>query len=183
MAPLNLDIREMTGDDLEAVLRINREAFGQDDEADLVEKLIRDVTAAPVLSLVAAEGGEPVGHILFTRISIQGRSASELFYLLAPMAVLKSYQGKGIGGRLIRTGLGMLKDRGVQLVLVLGHPEYYPRYGFLPDAGKHGLEAPYPIPEEHKDAWMVSYLAAGSDRIYGKVSCSDTLQDPKYWEE
>lgn len=178
-----MDIREMTGEDLQAVLRINREAFGQNDEAELVEKLIRDLSAAPVLSLVATEEGEPVGHILFTRIRIHGRPPSELFYLLAPMAVLKSHQGKGIGGRLIRTGLNMLKDRGVQLVLVLGHPEYYPRYGFLPDAGKHGLEAPYPIPEEHKDAWMVSYLAAGSERIRGKVHCSDTLQDPKYWAE
>jgi predicted N-acetyltransferase YhbS len=72
---------------------------------------------------------------------------------------------------------------GVELVFVLGHPGYYPRFGFKP-AGVLGFEAPYPIPEKHADAWMVRELRAGIiGSVRGKVVCADTLSRPEYWRE
>ena len=72
---------------------------------------------------------------------------------------------------------------GVGLVFVLGHPGYYPKYGFVP-AGTRGFEAPYPIPPEHADAWMVQELQLGMiGSFMGQVECTDTLNDPKHWRE
>jgi putative acetyltransferase len=77
----------------------------------------------------------------------------------------------------------MLAESGVDLVFVLGHPEYYPRHGFV-QARKHGFDAPYPILEKNSDAWMVQALREGVlDRISGRVICSDTFNEPEYWSE
>ena len=92
-------------------------------------------------------------------------------------------QKQGIGGRLIERGLQLLSRSGVDLVFVLGHPEYYPRYGFKP-AGHLGFEAPYPIPDEHADAWMVQALRPGViGSVSGKVICADALNKLEYWRE
>ena len=96
---------------------------------------------------------------------------------------MPDYQKKGIGGKLIDRGLQLLTSSGVDLVFVLGHSEYYPRHGFEP-AGSLGLEAPYPIPEEHKDAWMVQALRPGLlGSLHGKVVCADALDKPEHWRE
>jgi putative acetyltransferase len=83
----------------------------------------------------------------------------------------------------IEKGLRHLTKTGVDLVFVLGHPEYYPRYGFKP-AGHLGFEAPYPIPDEHADAWMVQALRPGViGSVSGKVRCADELNMPEHWRE
>lgn len=76
-----------------------------------------------------------------------------------------------------------MSESGVELVFVLGHPDYYPRYGFKP-AGVLGYEAPYPIPDEQADAWMVQELRPGViDSVSGKVICADVMNQPEHWRE
>ena len=174
------DIRIATESDLDAALAVERAAFGGgEDEAALVRNLLADPSAEPRLSLLAWDGHEPVGHILFTAAKLGGTTAT----ILAPLAVVPERQKQGIGGQLIRHGLDMLRDQGVGLVFVLGHPEYYPRHGFEP-AGRLGLHAPYPIPEEHADAWMVQALRDGViGHVTGTVRCAKAMDKKEYWVE
>lgn len=181
-----MKIRTTTESDLAAVLNVETEAFGHEKEAKLVDGLLHDPTAAPLLSLLAFEDEEPVGHILFTKVRIVDGEGSECTIsaaILAPLAVVPLAQGKGVGGKLIEEGLRLLKERGVELVFVLGHPGYYPRHGFRP-AGVLGFEAPYPIPEKHAAAWMVQELRPGViGGITGRVACADALDRPEHWRE
>jgi putative acetyltransferase len=169
--------------DLQDVLTVERAAFGRDDEADLVRELLDDPSARPVLSLLAREGERPLGHILFTAARLEGAPRKASVTLLAPLAVVPDAQGRGIGGRLVERGLQLLSGSGVELVFVLGHPGYYTRYGFEP-AGRHGLAAPFPIPPEHEDAWMVLALRPGViGSVRGTVACADVLNQAELWRE
>lgn len=177
----SIKIRNTTNTDLDDILRINRTAFGQDEEADLVVDLLEDDSARPLVSLLALDGDIAVGHILFTRVRLgdDGPAAA----LLAPMAVVPGIQKTGIGGRLIRAGLEQLRVSGVELVFVLGWPDYYPRHGFKP-AGEQAFEAPYSIPAEVAGAWMVLELKPGViETTGGKVRCADKLNRPELWRE
>jgi len=181
-----MTIRPATESERQAVLDLERCAFGDPkgpEIADLVRDLLTDPTAAPSLSLIAIENNRAVGHILFTKARITGCEAPPTAALLAPLAIVPEVQGRGIGGQLIRDGLGRLSDAGVALVFVLGHPSYYPRHGFRP-AGALGLDAPYPIPEEHAAAWMVQELRPGVlGRVRGTVACAAALDRPEHWRE
>lgn len=177
-----MDIRTATDADLDAVLAVEREAFGEEDEAELVRALLDDPSAMPILSLLAFRGKRAVGHILFTRVRLQAHPQLSLA-ILAPLAVVPDAQNQGIGGKLIVHGLNLLRASGVDLVFVLGHPGYYPRHGFTP-AGTLGLQAPYPIPEKDADAWMVQALRPGViGSVSGTVLCADALDKPEYWRE
>lgn len=179
----NIIIREATNADFDAVMQVEKLAFGQDAEANLVADLLSDKSAKPHLSLLAFSEDEAIGHILFTKASIK-TSDKPLMHLLAPMAVSPDFQRVGVGGLLIRTGLEILRQKGSELVFVLGHKTYYPKYGFMPDAGKLGFSAPYPIPEKDADAWMVQALSPDALRKYkGKIQVADKLMKPEYWVE
>ena len=115
--------------------RLNELAFGQPAEANLVEKL--RAAGGDALSLVA-EADDVVGHILFTPVVVECASRRVVGMGLAPMAVLPECQRQGIGSQLVRRGLDILRERGCPFVVVVGHPEYYPRFGFEP-ASAHGL--------------------------------------------
>ncbi len=181
-----MEIRRSTASDNADILNIHTHAFGEKNGlgiADLVSGLLGDKTALPLLSLVAVDNTETMGHILFTKAKVTRTTESVSAQILAPLAILPDCQSKGIGGQLIKEGLIQLKDSGVELVFVLGHPDYYPRSGFNP-AGVLGYEAPYNIPEEHADAWMVQALCAGIiGKVQGKVACSDVLSQPQHWRE
>ena len=181
-----LNIRKTTQADIETILSIHKKAFGGDkgpEIARLVEDLFSDRTAMPLLSLIAIDGNRAVGHILFTRARLNPADETVSVQLLAPLAVLPEAQSEGVGGQLIEEGLRRLKKAGVGLVFVLGHPDYYPKYGFKP-AGVLGFEAPYPIPEEHAGAWMVQELGTGViGRVAGTIQCSDVLDQPQHWRE
>ena len=178
-----MEIREALESDLNDVLSIERAAFGQDEEAELVRDLLDDPTASPVLSLLAFKDERPVGHILFTAACLTGSQSQVAIAILAPLAVVPNAQKQGIGAQLIKTGLQHLSQSGVDLVFVLGYPEYYSRHGFAP-AGQLGFDAPHPIPDEHADAWMVQALRPGIiGSVRGQVTCSDVLNHPKYWRE
>jgi putative acetyltransferase len=179
-----ISIREPREQDLEAVLGILRAAFSTDEEAELVRDLLHDPTAEPIVSLLAIAGDEPVGHILFTRVVLEGAGPQPLMHILAPLAVVPAWQGRGLGGRLIRSGLDALRAIGSEVVFVLGHESYYPRSGFVPDAERFGMVPPYPIPKEHAAAWMYLPLDGGDPgRWRGKLRCADSLDREKYWAE
>ena len=179
-----IKLRETVESDLEDILRIEEEAFGSKEEAQLVKDLLNDPTAQPCLSLLAYNDVDPVGHILFTRSLISGLSNPPDSCILAPLAVIPSNQNSGIGSLLVNEGLRVLKGRGMQLVFVLGHKNYYPRFGFKPDAAAVGLRAPYPIPPKDADAWMVLELKPGIiGKIKGEVKCAEAMNRQEYWVE
>lgn len=123
-----------------------------------------------------------VGHLLFTRARLEPEVGFPAF-ILAPLAVLPEHQTAGVGGKLIEAGLTQLTRTGPCLVFVLGHPGYYPRFGFRP-AGAQGLHAPYPIPEGHADAWMVQPLGMALPSGYtGTVRCAAALDHIEHWRE
>jgi len=130
-----ITIRPESPEDVSRVRHVNELAFEQPAEADLVDKLRRACTDA--LSLVAVDDAV-VGHILFTPVVIESAGRQSLGMGLAPMAVLPDRQRQGIGTLLVRQGLDILRERGCPFVVVVGHPEYYPRFGFEP-ASTHGL--------------------------------------------
>lgn len=181
-----LEIRRSTKTDRGDIENIHTKAFGEEkgpEIAALVNGLFDDKTAIPLLSLVAVENDRLIGHILYTKSVLTQTDTPISIQLLAPLAVLPDAQSKGVGSKLIKEGLRQLKDSGVALVFVLGHPDYYPRCGFT-TAGVLGFEAPYPIPDEHAGAWMVQALKEGViGNVKGKVQCSDVLNQPQHWRE
>ena len=145
--------------------RVIASAFGRPNEARLVE-LIRDSpNCIPELALVAEDDGVVVGQALFSYIGLHGRTEMSVLGL-APVAVVPTRQKRGIGGALIRVGLDLADARNDPLVVVLGHPAYYPRFGFE-RASRHGIEPPSTfIPDS---AFMVKLLSGYSDRYRGRI--------------
>jgi putative acetyltransferase len=175
-----MEIRESDGSDYEKIMEINRAAFRSDEEAKLVSDLFQDQTAMPLLSLVAILNNKAVGHILFTKCRLEPK-ANVSAVILAPLSVLPAHQRTGLGGSLIRSGLKILENRGIDLVFVLGHPSYYPRFGFKP-AKPLGFDPPYPRDDSRMNAWMVLELRSCIIKnTSGKVVCADQLNKPEYW--
>lgn len=178
---MNLRIRETKKADREIIYKVESLAFGMEKEAELTHDLLGDPTAKPYVSLLAFDGDKPVGHILFTAAQIEGSKAK--VSLLAPLAVVPEVQCKGIGQKLIKAGLKILEERGTDVVFVLGHPGYYPKAGFTP-AYVYKQTAPYPIPDEFKDAWMVQALGgADLESLQGSVKIAEALDKPEHWQE
>ena len=125
-----IGIRSETPGDAAAIRRVHVEAFGQPDEADLVDAL--RAAGALRISLAAAEAGAVVGHVAFSPVVIQGGASVVNALGLAPMAVLPGWQRRGIGSRLGRAGLAACSDTPYGLVFVLGAPRFYGRFGFQP---------------------------------------------------
>ena len=175
--------KKATDSDVNDVLRIETEAFGHSKESNLVNDLLNDDSAKPLLSLLAINDDEAIGHILFTRVRITENEDALSARILAPLAILPKAQDKGVGGKLIKEGLRQLSESKVDLVFVLGHPGYYPQFGFRP-AGLRGFDAPYSIPAKDAPAWMVQELRPGIIGSYsGKVICADALNNPEHWRE
>lgn len=141
--------------DVDAVRELNRAAFDGPDEARIVDALRG--TVAPLVSLVAQEQEKIVGHILFSPVTLAS-GAPVLVMGLAPMAVLPGHQRSGVGSALVRTGLDACRTLGAGAVVVLGHPTYYPRFGFIP-ASRFGLTCDYDVPD---DVFMALELETGA---------------------
>jgi putative acetyltransferase len=162
----DITIRKETPADRAAIFEVNLRAFGQPGEATLVDALRRDGDFIPALSLVAERDGTVVGHILFPPVTIESKTGSVPALALAPMAVLPELQRHGIGSLLVREGLAACRRLGHRIVIIVGHPEYYQRFGFTPARVK-GIEAPFPVPDE---AFMVLALTEGSlEGVHGTV--------------
>lgn len=170
-------LRVATPEDEAGVLAVERDAFGGDAEADLVRALVAGEAFVPQLSLVAVADDRIVGHVLFTRARAGAVDAA----LLAPLAAAPSWQHRGIGTALVREGLERAAALGFGLALVLGHPAYYPRFGFEP-AEPHGIMPPYPV--EPSEAWMAAELVPGSlARAAGIVEVAEALRHEEMWRE
>ena len=137
-------IREESPEDVAAIHRINAAAFDTEAEANLVDAL--RTQHAIIISLVAEENAVPVGHILFSPVTLLPPTEHKLA-ALAPMAVLPDYQRHGIGSALVRSGIEACRKLGYDGIIVLGHPHYYPRFGFVP-ASQFKLRTEYDVPDE-----------------------------------
>ena len=137
-------IRKERPSDRDAVRALNTRAFGRAAEADLVDALRQAGRA--VIALVAEQESEVGGHILFSAVALDARPDRHGLGL-APMAVDPEHQRRGIGTRLVEAGLGEARAGGFDFVVVLGHPAYYPRFGFAP-ASRFRLRSEYAVPDE-----------------------------------
>lgn len=172
-------IRTAGPEDLDAVLAVERAAFGGETEAGLVRSLVADPTAfVDGLSLVADDDGTVVGHVLFTQATCIG---GEPAVLLAPLAVAPAHQRSGVGSALVRAGLARAQELGFGVALVLGDPAYYTRFEFEP-AYRSGILPPYPV--EPADAWMALELSPGAlGRAPGTPKLAAAFGDPALWKE
>lgn len=150
-------IRPETEADRAAVRAVNLAAFETSAEADLVDALRNK--GVPLLSLIAEVDGEVVGHVLFSPVSLTEHSAVRVMGL-GPMAVVPAYQRKGIGSALAQHGLARCRQAACHAVVVVGHADYYPRFGFVP-AVKFGITCEYDVPE---DVFMIVELERGALR-------------------
>jgi putative acetyltransferase len=153
--PFSLTIRPETAADHLAIRHVNEQAFGQPDEANIVDALRQ--RGAAVFSLVAVQGEQIVGHIFFSPVTIQDTTAVWSAVALGPMAVLPSHQRLGIGSQLVQAGLAACLAIGELIVIVLGHPQFYPRFGFRPSQPL-GIRWDRDVREE---VFMVAELRAG----------------------
>jgi putative acetyltransferase len=148
-------IRAETESDREAIQKVNDRAFGGNNEGKLVESIRGTENFDPNLSLCAVTDSDNlVGHLLLSTAFIDGDTETYQTLALAPMSVLPGWQNKGIGSRLVKEGLLRAKKNGFKHVVVLGHPRYYPKFGFEPAARK-GILPPFAVPD---DVFMVIEL-------------------------
>ena len=150
--------------DYPAIADVNILAFGQKNEAQLVEKIRHSDRYIAELSLVAEIGGVVVGHILFSYIDLVGEETLQVLGL-APMAVIPEFQRQGIGSALIKAGLEIAEAKAEVIVIVLGHPQFYNRFGFQPSVD-YGIESPFIVPA---DVFMVKPLQSYQKKYKGKV--------------
>jgi putative acetyltransferase len=123
-----IEIREETAADYEAIREVNRQAFGEEPVAELVDHLRDD--GVVIASLVAVDGDQVVGHILFSETPLETPHGTQAGATLSPLAVLPARQRTGIGSALVRRGIEVCRERGKVAILLIGHPDYYPRFGF-----------------------------------------------------
>jgi predicted N-acetyltransferase YhbS len=170
-----IKLRQETQEDFKDVFDLNHIAFGQENEARLIDALRKNTKAfVPELSIVATKNNKVVGHILFTKIKIKDDNGNLNESLgLAPMAVRPEFQKFGIGGQLIKRGFEVANELGFKSVIVLGHEHYYPKFGFQP-ANKWNIKAPFDIPP---NVFMAIELAPD-----GLKNISGTAVYPKEFE-
>lgn len=153
-------IRRESPNDVAGIRHVNLGAFETDLEANIVDAL--RAQASPLVSLVAVSDDVIVGHILFSPVTLSSQPGLPIMGL-APMAVVSQRQRQGIGSDLVRAGIEGCRAAGCVAVVVLGHAEYYPRFGFTP-ASRFGLVSEYDVPE---DVFMAMELTPGALRGNG----------------
>lgn len=161
-------VRNECPEDRLAVHSVHERAFGRKDEADLVDRLRQEGVA--LASFVAESESRIVGHVLFSRMSIETPNTIVPAVALAPVAVVSERQGQGIGASLIRHGLEWLRGEGEAIVIVLGSPRYYSRFGFSTEKARF-LASPFP-----PEAFMALELKPGVlDGVGGRVKYPDAF--------
>lgn len=138
-------LRPEEASDIETIFDLNKQAFGRDNEANVVSLLRCKKTFIPALSIVAIRERQLVGHILFTLVEIvDSQTKKNQSLALAPVAVHPDFQNEGIGTQMIKYGLNQAQQLGFKSVMVLGRATYYPRFGFLPASHWH-IYAPFDV--------------------------------------
>ena len=172
-------IRESNAQENDAIRAVHLVAFGPQEGpavAQFAVDLLADPSAEPELSLAAENAGGLLGSVICSAVTIGGHPRAALS-ILCPLAVVPARHGQGIGAALVNCGIALLRERGVDIVLVLGDPRYYRRFGFAAD---HRLEPPYPVP--YREAWRALELNPGAlASVAGTVRCADSLHDPHHW--
>ncbi len=151
-------IRPELPSDAPAIFDVHLQAFAQDGESRLVDALRDEGMINPELSLVADYGGHIIGHILFCPVSIISAGTETSALALAPLGVHCDYQCRGIGAALVETGIEECRRLGHRIVIVVGHPSYYPRFGFTA-AKESGIFPPFPCPD---NVFMALPLTTGA---------------------
>jgi putative acetyltransferase len=159
-----MNIRCETLQDYPSIAQVNILAFGQENEAKLVESIRASDYYIPELALVAEVQDVIVGHILFSYIDLLGAETFKVLGL-APLAVIPQFQNQGIGTQLVKTGLEIAIMKEAALVVVLGHPQLYSRFGFRPSID-YQIEPPFPVPT---DVFMVKTLPKYQQKYQGKI--------------
>lgn len=144
-----------TPEHIAAIRHVTDQAFGRSGEGQLIDALRANDKV--ILSLVATQDDEVVGHVLFFPVVIESEGITHSAVGLGPMAVLPQHQGQGAGSALVRQGLELLRNQHYGGVIVLGHPEFYPRFGFVP-ASTFGISTSYEVPDE---VFMAAELQPG----------------------
>jgi putative acetyltransferase len=165
-----MEVRFESENDIDNVWRLNSQAFPTIAEADLVNTLRSE---ADCISLVAEVNGQIVGHILFSPVHI-GVTTNLSLVGLAPMAVVPEMQNNGIGSKLIHRGISECQSKDVDAIVVLGHPNYYPKFGFQPSV-KFGIKSEYDVPD---DVFMIQELSSKSlESINGTIRYHDAFKN------
>ncbi|MEH2096755.1 GNAT family N-acetyltransferase [Nostoc sp.] len=166
-----IDIRCETLPDYTVIAEVNTLAFGQENEAKLVEKIRCSDRYIPELSLVAEVENVVVGHILFSYIDLVDEETLQVLGL-APMAIHPQFQRQGIGSKLVQVGLEIADTKKEAMVIVLGHPHFYNRFGFQASVN-YEITSPFPVPE---DVFMVKALQSYEKKYTGKVVYPTTFE-------
>lgn len=159
-----MNIRCETIADYLVISQVNNLAFGRENEAKLISEIRNYDFYIPELSLIAEIDNHVVGHILFSYIELVSEEKLQVLGL-APIAVHPQFQKQGIGSALVKAGLIKAETRGESLVIVLGDPQFYSRFGFLPSVN-YGITSPFPVPDE---VFMVKPLKNYQTKYRGKV--------------
>ena len=155
---MNIHIEKET--DIQQIWQINAKAFETDAEANLVSSLRK--SGLPFISMVYEENKKLLGHILFTPVELEGHPNNLRIMGLGPMAVTPEMQNNGIGSALVKAGIEQCECEGFNAIIVLGHPNFYPKFGFVPSV-KYGIISEYDVPE---DVFMV--LELNENALKGK---------------
>jgi putative acetyltransferase len=145
-----MDLRDERAADVRAIRQVNRRAFGRDQEANIVDALRSN--GATLLSMIAVDEADVVGHVMYSPVTIGAMTGAGL----GPMAVVPERQRQGIGSDLVTTSLDRLRSAACPFVVVVGHPSFYPRFGFKP-ASSYGISCEWPVPDE---VFMINVLDA-----------------------
>jgi putative acetyltransferase len=140
-----ITIREEQHQDIHAIREVNMQAFGQNQEAGLIDTIRRSCN--DLISLVAVAQNTIGGHIFFSPVTIESKTKKTIRGVgLAPMAVLPAFQRQGVGTELVRDGVERVRKKGFPFIIVLGHASYYPRFGFEP-ASHYGIRCEWDVPD------------------------------------
>ncbi|WP_226576012.1 GNAT family N-acetyltransferase [Microseira wollei] len=169
-----ISILSETAEDIAAIREVVTAAFGRPNEAALVEIIRNSPNFIPELSLVAKEDGKVLGHILFSLVAIETQKGNVEAIALAPLCVTPTHQRQSIGAQLVQAGITKCRELDHNIIILVGHPHYYPRFGFQ-KASQFGIQAPFTVPDS---AFMV--LELKPDALTG---ISGIVRYPEYFNE
>ncbi|MEA2082230.1 MAG: N-acetyltransferase [Elusimicrobiota bacterium] len=175
-----MQIREATIDDAENIKNVYLRAFGKSEArlvSDVAVDLLNEDHPVKIISLVAIENNEIVGHIAFSPVFFE--STNEHFgYILAPLAVSPEFQKNKIGSSLVKYGLDIISNTGSFIVFVYGDPQYYSRFGFKTDPAKNFIPQ-YTL--QFPEGWQALKLNSAVFPGGGAIACVDSLNNPDLW--
>jgi len=175
-----MQIREATIDDTESIKNVHLQAFDTS-EAKLVSELAVDLLnenyPVKIISLVAIENNQIVGHAAFSPVFYENTS-KHFGYILAPLAVSPKFQKNNIGSSLVKYGLDIISNMGPFIVFVYGDPQYYSRFGFKTDLANNFIP-PYTL--QHPEGWHALKFNSAVFFEGGSITCVNSLNDPKLW--